>query len=413
MDSYKIAAIDVHKSMLAVVVTDAAVEGELPFQRRKFGALGSDLKALAEWLAVQQVQEVVMESTAQYWKPVWRQLEGQCQLHLAQAHSNRARKGRKDDFRDAERLARRHLSGELILSFVPDPEQRLWRTLTRSKHQLTRDRVRLHNQVESLLEDARIKLATCVTDLLGVSSRRMMEQLAQGETDPAVLAALADPALRATAEKLSDALSAARDMNAMHRQILRLFLDRLELMERQMVVLDVNIAAALQLHQDAVVRLAAVPGLGVDSAQQIIAELGPKATTFPSPQELASWVGVCPGREESAEVSKSDESPKGNRTMRRVLNQAANSARKTKGSIFQALYQRWVPRLGHNKTIWAIAHRLCRVVWIILHRGEQYIEFGSPRDPRSAAKRTARLIHKLRSLGYQVTPPTPTPRVAG
>ena len=198
MDSYKIAAIDVHKSMLAVVVTDAAIEGELPFQRRKFGTLGSALKELAEWLTALQVQEVVMESTAQYWKPVWQRLEGQCQLHLAQAHSNRARRGRKDDFRDAERLARRHLSGELILSFVPDPEQRLWRTLTRSKHQLTRDRVRLHNQLEALLEDARIKLSTCVTDLLGVSSRHMLEQLAQGETDPAVLAALAEPMLRAT-----------------------------------------------------------------------------------------------------------------------------------------------------------------------------------------------------------------------
>jgi hypothetical protein len=144
----------------------------------------------------------------------------------------------------------------------------------------------------------------------------------------------------------------------MHRQILRLFLDRLELMERQMGVLDVSIAAALQLHQDAVVRLAAVPGLGADSAQQIIAELGPQAATFPSPQELASWVGVCPGREESAEVSKSDESPKGNGTMRRVLNQAANSARKTKGSIFQALYQRWVPRLGHNTCRGGVYSRL-------------------------------------------------------
>jgi transposase len=213
MDNYRVAAIDVHKSMLAVVVTDAAVEGELPFERRRFGAMGTDLKALEEWLAALQVQEVVMESTAQYWKPVWRQLEGQCQLHLAQAHSNRARKGRKDDFRDAERLARRHLSGELILSFVPDPEQRLWRTLTRTKHQLTRDRVRLHNQVEALLEDARIKLSTCVTDLLGVSSRRMLEQLAQGETDPALLAALAEPMLRATPEQLIDALSAAPEMS--------------------------------------------------------------------------------------------------------------------------------------------------------------------------------------------------------
>jgi transposase len=337
---------------------------------------------------------------------------GRIQLHLAQAHSNRARRGRKDDFRDAERLARRHLSGELILSFVPDPEQRLWRTLTRSKHQLTRDRVRLHSQVEALLEDARIKLATCVSDLLGVSSRRMLEQLAQGETDPPLLAALADPMLRATPEELSDALSAAPQMSPLHRQILRLFLDRLELMERQMGVLDLTIAATLQSHQNAVVRLAAVPGFGADSAHQIIAEVGPQAATFPSPQELSSWVGVCPGREESAEVSKSNQTPKGNSTMRRILNQAANSARKTKGSIFEALYQRWVPRLGHNKTIWAIAHRLCRVVWIILHRGKEYIEFGNARDPKNAAKRTAKMIHRLRSLGYQVTPP-PTPRVAG
>jgi hypothetical protein len=141
----------------------------------------------------------------------------------------------------------------------------------------------------------------------------MLEQLAQGETDPALLAALAEPMLRATPEELSDALSAAPEMTTLHRQILRLFLERLELMERQMGVLDRSIAATLQLHQDAVVRLAAVPGLGADSAHQIIAELGPQAATFPSPQELASWVGVCPGREESAEVSKSDESPKGNR----------------------------------------------------------------------------------------------------
>jgi transposase len=339
-------------------------------------------------------------------------LEGQCQLHLAQAHSNRARKGRKDDFRDALRLARRHLAGELILSFVPHPEQRLWRTLTRSKHQLTRDRVRLHGQLEALLEDGRIKLAACVTDLLGVSSRRMMERLADGETDPAQLAALAEPELRASAEELADALGAAREMSALHRMILRLFLDRLALIERQREVLERSLAASMKSHHAAVVRLAAVPGLGADSAHQIVAEVGPEAVTFNSPGELASWVGVCPGREESAEVSKSDQSPKGNRTMRRILNQAANAARKTKGSIFQALYRRWIARLGHNRTIWAIAHRLCRVVWIILHRGEEYIEFGNQRDPKIAEKRTARLIRKLRSLGYQITAPAPLPKVA-
>jgi transposase len=158
-----------NKSMLAVVIGDPAQEGEFQFQRCKFGTVASELLRLSAWLTEQGVQEVVMESTAQYWKPVWQELEGQCELYLAQAHSNRAPRGRKRDFADAERLLRRHVAGELILSFVPDPEQRLWRTMTRTKHQLTRDRVRIHNQLESLLEDARIKLSGCVSDLLGVS----------------------------------------------------------------------------------------------------------------------------------------------------------------------------------------------------------------------------------------------------
>lgn len=404
--AYKIAGIDVHKSMLAVVIADAAAEGEWAFERGQFGTVQSELRRLAEWLAQHQVREAVMESTAQYWKSVWRELEGQCRLHLAQAHSNRAPKGRKGDFRDAERLARRLVAGELILSFVPDPEQRLWRTLTRTQHQLTRDRVRLHNQLESLLEDGRIKLGTCVSDLLGVSSRRILEGLANGQKDAAALAALAEPDLRATPEQLTDALSAAATLSGLHRQILTLFLKRLDLIEQQIAELQLAMAKAVHEHQAAVTRLAVVPGLGVDSAQQIIAEVGPQAATFASAGELASWVGVCPGREESAAVSKSNRTPKGNRVMRRVLNQAAYAACRTKGSLFQSLYRRLLPRLGHKKTIWAIAHRLCRLTWTILHKGVDYIEYGKQRDRKAMQKRAATLARQLRSLGYQVIPPT-------
>jgi hypothetical protein len=146
------------------VVSDVAGEGEFQFERRKFGAVASELRALAAWLKERDVRETVMESTAQYWKPVWHELEGQCKLFLAQAHSNRAPQGRKRDFADAERLLRRHVAGELILSFVPGPEQRLWRTTTRSRHQLTRDRVRIYSQIEALLEDARVKLSSIVSE---------------------------------------------------------------------------------------------------------------------------------------------------------------------------------------------------------------------------------------------------------
>lgn len=408
--SYVVAGIDVHKNMLAVVVADAGREGEFQFQRRKFGTGSGELNALEAWLSEQGVQEAVMESTAQYWKPVWQHLEEKFELHLAQAYSNRAPRGRKRDFADAERLLRRHVAGELILSFVPDGAQRLWRTMTRSKHQLTRDRVRIHSQIESLLEDGRIKLATCVSDLLGLSSRRILQALVKGETDPAKLAALAERSLRASSEQLQDALSRAATLSSLHREILGMFLSRLELIESQIEVLDQRTATALGDHHDAVQRLAEVPGFGIDSAHQVIAEVGPKAETFPSPQQMASWVGVCPGREESAEVSKSNRSPKGNRMMRRVLTQVAHAATKSKGSIFESLYRRWVARLGHNKTIWAIAHRLCRLAWKILHEGVRYIEFGKRLNPQGVRKRATKLVRELRALGYQVeAQPIPVP----
>ncbi len=137
-------------------------------------------------------------------------------------------------------------------------------------------------------------------------------------------------------------------------------------------------------HQEAVIRLAEVPGLGVDSAQQVIAEVGVQASTFPSAAELTSWVGTCPGKEESAEENRSSRSAKGNKYLRRILNQAAHAAVKKKGSYFQAVFRRLLPRLGYKSAIWAIAHRLCRVVWKILHEGVRYIEQGSESDPQGS-----------------------------
>lgn len=167
METYPVAGMDVHQKMLAVVVTDAAQPGEYHFERPKFGTGAEELRLLAAWLGEQGVREAVRESTAQYGKPVWQTLEGQCELHWAQAQSNRAPHGRRRDFADAERLVRRHIAGELILSFVPGEEQRLWRTMTRTKHQLRRDRVRLQNQLQGFVEESRIQLSSQVSDLLG------------------------------------------------------------------------------------------------------------------------------------------------------------------------------------------------------------------------------------------------------
>ena len=335
--------------MLAVVVCNVEIESEFQFERRTFGSNPEQLHWLSEWLFQQEVEEVVMESTAQYWKPVWEALERhwkpRCKqadglgkagtLHLAQAESNRGRRGRKRDFDDAERLVKRLVARELTLSFVPHAEQRLWRTVTRKKYPLRRDRIRLQNQWESLLEEAHIKLSSFVSDLLGFSARRMLKALAEGETNPAALAALADKRWRATPEQLCHALGACTELNAVYRRLLKMSLEECRLIDEQIDQLDKEMASLLTEHQPAVQRLAEVPGLGVDSAQQIIAEVGPTAATFPSEKCLSSWVGACPGDKESAGVNYSHRSPKGNRHMRRLLNQAANAAARTKGSLFE------------------------------------------------------------------------------
>jgi len=415
--SYRIAGIDVHKRMIVVVVADVDVAGDYEFERRQYGSTPAQLRLLAAWLVEQGVEEVVMESTAQYWKPVWASLERYwkpiCEkregagpmsgsLHLAQAQSNRGARGRKNDFADAERLVRRLVAEELTLSFVPDAEQRLWRTVMRTRYQLRCNQVQLQNRLEALLEEAHLKLSSLVSDLLGLSGRRMLQAMAEGETDPAVVAARADCRLRATQEQLCDALGACRELHPVYRRLLKAALEEWERIEAQIAQLGQEMASLIGPQQEQVQRLAEVPGLGVDSGQQILAEVGASAATFPSGRALASWVGACPGEEETAGVNRNRRSPKGNRHLRRILNQAAHAAVKLKGSIFALLYRRYVVRLGHNQTIAVIAHRLCRLIWKILHEGVRYDERGPAVSQRAQQRRTARMIRQLRSLGYSV-----------
>jgi len=408
--SYKVAGIDIHKKVLMVVVADVAAE-EWEFESRRFGTAAREREHLVAWLQQRGVQEIVMESTAQYWKPIWLDLEPHFRpLHLAQAHSNRAPKGRKQDFADAQRLTRRLVAGELILSFVPDAPQRGWRTITRAKVQLVRDRVRLQNQLEALLEETRVKLSSIVSELLGLSGRRILRALADGENDPVALAQLGDFRLQCSQEELADALRG--HWQPMHRQMLQLFLERLGLLDRQIHQLDRMAAEAMQPYEDAVVRLAQVPGFGPDSAQQILAEVGAQARAFGSAAQFASWAGLCPGREESAEHNQSSRCPKGNPFLRRVLTQAAQAAVKKKGSHFQSVFRRWLHRLGYQAALWAIAHKLGRLVWKILHDGVHYQERGEPSNPVVQRRRARRMIQALRTMGYQVEISSLNPQLA-
>lgn len=403
---FMIAGIDVHKRVLMVAAADASVdESDREFQCRRFGTGTGELKHVAAWLGELGVREVVMESTAQYWKPVWLALEGHLQQHLAQAWSNRAPKGRKTDFKDAQRLVRRHMAGELTLSFVPEPEQRQMRSLTRRRVQLSRDRVRVQNQLEALLEEMRIKLSSVVTDLLGASAQRILWALTRGENDPEKLAALGDARLQCTREQLQDALASPPPASSL--KLLRQLLEQVELLDRQLEELRQFTAEAMRGWQDAVARLAEIPGIRTLAAQQILAETGPQAAAFPSAAQFSSWMGACPGREESAGVNRSGRCPKGNRYLRRTLCQAAQAAVRTKNSHFQAVFRRLVPKLGYTSAIWAIVRRMAEVIWKVLHTGARYEERGSTTSPQALKRRIQRLTKELRESGYtvQITPP--------
>jgi transposase len=254
--------------------------------------------------------------------------------------------------------------------------------------------------LEALLEEMRIKLSSVVTDLLGVSGRKILTAVAAGESDPEKLAALGDARLKCTRQKMQDALASAPP--AVLCKLLGLLLEQVEFLDRQMEELTHLIAEAMRGWQAAVARLAEIPGIRTVAAQQILAETGPQAAAFPSAGQFASWMGACPGREESAGVNHSGRCPKGNRYLRRSLCQAAQAAVRTKNSHFQTVFRRLVPRLGYSKAIWAIVRHMAEVIWKILHTGVHYEERGSASTPQAIKRRIQRLTKELRDAGYTV-----------
>lgn len=397
--AHNIAGIDVHKKLLVVVVVNSA-KPEVLLGSGRFGTGSAELGRLLHWLREMEVVEAVMESTAQYWKPVWLELEPHIRLQLAQAQSNKAPKGRKSDLADARRLVRRFVAGELMLSFIPEPEQRDWRMITRGRLQLIRERVQLQNQIESLLEEGRIKLSSVISDLLGASGKRILRALAAGETSPEALALLGDKSLKCGVAALQDALTGS--MRDIHRRLLSQHLDRIEQIDRQIDELNKIAASQMQNYQDALARLIEIPGIGAAAAQEILAEIGPQAAAFPSAQQLASWIGVCPGSQESAGENYSGRSAKGNRFLRRLLCQAAQAAVRTNGSHLQSIFKRLVVRLGYVKAVWAIAHRICKIVWNVLSKGARFTEFSEVRNPKAIQRAINHHLKALRRLGYSI-----------
>lgn len=398
----RVAGLDVHKKTVTVCVR---VPGEGRERRevvRTFPTFRADLEALRDWLVDLGVTEVVMEATGVFWKPVWVVLEdvGGLELKLVNARHVKAVPGRKTDVGDAAWLARLAEVGLLRGSFVPPREIRELRDVTRYKKRLVQDRTREGQRVEKILEDTGVKLQAVASKTLGVSGRAMLDAIIGGERDPEALADLAKGRLRERLEDLVRALQG--QIGAHHVEMLRMHLAHIDYLTQAIAGLDTRIKEMTGPFETARDRLVTIPGIGPQTADTILAELGPDMAVFPTAAHLASWAGLCPGNDESGGKRRSGRTRPGNVWLADALTQAAWSAART-DTFLSARYRRLCRRLGKKKAIVAVAHSIITAIWHVLTNDTDYHDLGSDwYDTWDPKARTRSLVRQLEALGHQV-----------
>ena len=370
------AGLDVHKKTVVACVRRLGPDGTVSSQVRTFGTMTAQLLELSDWLEAQGVRHVAMESTGVYWKPIFNLLEGNFAVILVNAQRLKNVPGRKTDIKDAEWIAQLLQYGLLSPSFIPPPEIRQLRDLTRQRTQLIRDRATVANRIQKVLEDANIKLGEVASDVLGVSGRAMIRAIIAGEDDPDHLADLAKRRLRGKIPALKQALHGR--VTEHHRFLLRGLWDQIVFLEDLIARFDARIDQAMAPFAAAEERLRGIPGVGQQAAEVIVAELGTDMTQFPTAGHLASWAGLCPGNDESAGKRRSGKTTKGSQWLRTTLVQAAWAASHTKETIFSACYHLWAKRLGKKRALVAVAHKMLVVVYCLLKNHTDYRERWAP-----------------------------------
>lgn len=426
------AGLDVHKKTVVAGVRIPGPDGKPLKLTRTFSTMTADLLALADWLAAQGVTQVAMESTGEFWKPVFAILEAQFTLLVVNAQHIKQVPGRKTDVKDAEWIAELLAHGLLRPSFIPAAPQRDLRDLTRQRTVIIQERAAVVNRLQKVLEWANIKLAAVASDVVGKSARAMLEAIVDGQSDMAALAELAQGRMRAKREALEQALIGR--VREHHRFMLARHLEHIDFLDEQIASFDAQIAAliegegppttspeeAVEQEQsnestssegtttslnwaEAVEIWDTIPGIGRRVAEQLVAEVGVDMGQFRSAAHLASWAKLCPGNHESAGKRKTASVGKGNNWLRSTLVQAAHAAVRVKASYLTAFYSRLVGRRGKKKALVAVAHKLLVLAYTLIRKGERYAEPGvTYLDERQQDRLLHRLTARIERLGYTV-----------
>jgi len=400
---HRVAGLDLHKKTIFAEVRRVNHKGKLETELRTFGTMTRDLLQLLDWLTEHEVTHVAMEATGVLWKPVWNILDGHFELLLVNPRELKQVPGRKSDIKDCQWIAKLLQHGLLRSSFVPCRPQRELRDLTRHRAQLQGERTRIANRIHKLLEDANIKLGAVASDILGVSGREMLEQLANGVKDPVKLAMLARGRLKRKIPELQLALEGAfRDH---HRFMLRQLLTHLEHVDKQVTQFSDRIEELMApfLDQELKEKLRMIPGIEQTTIENVVVEIGLNMDQFPTAHHLASWAGMCPGNEESAGKRKRNRTTQGNRWLRRALAEAAWAASHSSDTYLSAQYHRLAGRRGKKKALIAVGHTLLVILYYVIKDRVDYHDLGPDYFLQLEPERTKRyLVKRLEQLGYEV-----------
>ena len=392
----RVAGIDVHRMLHVVTVLIEQPDGSIDKHTREFGGFKRDCRALAAWLAELHVELVVMESTGIYWKSVYAHLE-HAGIHawVVNAHSIKHVPGRKTDTADSEWLAVLARFGLVRASFIPPVDLRELRLVARYRRKLSAMCSSELNRLHKVLDDAGIKLGAVVSDINGVSARAMVQGLIEGQS-PAVLLAHARGALKRKTEDLSASLEG--ELSARHLFVLKHIHAHVQVLQQELAEIDAYLLAAMQFYAWAHGLLQTIPGIDEIAAALIIVEIGDDMARFGSPARLACWAALSPGNNESAGKRKSGRTRHGNNAIRFILCECANAARMTKSTL-AAKYRSLMVRKSHKKAIVAVAHKMIRLIYILLSRQVPYIDQGIDYAQMSAKKNAPRWIKQLKAIG--------------
>jgi len=400
------AGLDVHKKTVVACRVYEDEHGRRLQDIRTFQTFTSALVELLDWLKEVRVTHAAMESTGDYWKPVFNVLENELEVILVNAHHVKAVPGRKTDVKDSEWLADLLQHGLLRPSFIPPPAQRDLRDLTRLRTNLVRERTQVVQRLHTVLETANIKLTSVATDITGASGRAMLEAIIHEQGDPETMARLAKGKLREKRDLLEQALSGR--VRPHHRFLLVEHLVHLDFLDEQIALVSDEIDRQSRdtdsTNEETLSLLDTIPGVGRPLAQTIMAEIGNQVSSFPSAKHLAAWAGLAPGNNESAGKRRPGPIGHGDTWLRTGLVQAAQAASKMRQCYLAAQYHRIAARRGAKRAIIAVAHSIITIIWHMLTRREPYRDLGPDYlDNRNKERNVNRLTRRLEKLGFRVS----------